>query len=82
MRRDLPRLGGATIIHVQYQHQFVVQLVNRPRAPLSSLGPKPRQISKASIPLDNLEGGKKRLPVVRREVYARWQADQAYWSGR
>jgi hypothetical protein len=56
--------------------------VNRPIAPLSSLGPKPRQISKASILLDNLEGGKKRLPAVMLEVYARWQADQAYWSGQ
>jgi hypothetical protein len=73
------RVGpGGTIIHAEAVNALVIRLAGLPRAPLSSLGPPPRQIEEIRIILDDLEGGRSRLPALMKESFVRWANDQAY----
>jgi hypothetical protein len=69
-----PRMN-AMFVSVRRRKQLVVKLNPGKRAPFSSLGAQPRQIDKASITLENMEGGDKRLPHLMWQAWQAWRQD-------
>ena len=68
-------------VYATRSRPLVVELVGGPRPRLSPLGPERRQMRRVTIETNGLEGGRKRLPELMGQAYARWLDRQAWERG-
>jgi hypothetical protein len=74
-------VGGRWLVHARAVNTIVIRLGGEPSAPLSSMGAPVRQNKVLRIDLEEMEGGRRRLPELMDESLARWRVDQAYEQG-